>query len=356
MLPNIRKKYADAFPDLALKIIEFFHIGAASGPSGGSPKRVLDFIQTLPVDTPVGTPQPGPINEFCELLCSAGELTAAGVDQNINFMGLGNRYYSGGVLQQDPLILVWKNQYYGAIIFGFPWIYNYYTKSIIPIEHTSSISSRKSLGTSFIISNRCLLTASHCVTGAAALSVQGVAPEVVAAASIYISKSEMVDLALIEFEQPIFNDMPFIMPSEPSILDEVMAMGFPNVSGFIPSLAAERAAVSSNLTAVRGTVASTPTEIWAREPLLLITARVRGGFSGGPVLNDRGQYVGLVSRGAHNEVVLDADSAAQQYDNLGYGTVIPQTMIQSFINDINRKAFDLAKKLDTAKIEYSIFF
>jgi serine protease Do len=62
----------------------------------------------------------------------------------------------------------------------------------------------------------------------------------------------------------------------------IIALGYPDVPGFQPALAAEKAMISSRLTDARGAAASTPFEIWARAELLLVTARVRGGFSAVP--------------------------------------------------------------------------
>ena len=107
-----------------------------------------------------------------------------------------------------------------------------------------------------------------------------------------------------------------------------MALGFPDVPGLLPALAAEKALISSRLTVTRGAVASTPFEIWANAELLLITARVRGGFSGGPILNESGDYVGVIFRDPTHQSWRPFDDAIHRYDDLGYGTAIPATLPQ----------------------------
>lgn len=112
-----------------------------------------------------------------------------------------------------------------------------------------------------------------------------------------------------------------------------MALGYPDVPGFFPALAAEKAMISSRLTATKGSVASAPFEIFAKSELLLITARVRGGFSGGPILNEAGDYIGLISRDPATQFGDELDAAIHKYDTLGYGTAIPSTLIKEFLED-----------------------
>jgi serine protease Do len=352
---RVARNYAGAFPDMGIRIFEFFHISNATSDAGWAPRRIIDFIQTLPTDTEIGVPQPYIIDEMCRTLCRASLLSEAGTDARLSLMGAGNRYHAGGPIQTDPVLRDLMGQYFNCIIFGFPWIYDQLGQSVLPIAHVSRENGVSSLGTVFVTGPSTLLTASHCVTGASSLAIRDVERDALASARFYVSKSDAIDLAQIEFPGRPFEGKPPIYPEEPAILDEVMALGYPDVSGFIPALAAEKAAISAHLSAVRGTVASTPLEIWAREALLLITARVRGGFSGGPVLNEKGQYVGIVSRGAHNEVSDNAASAVHQYDNLGYGTVIPEPVIRSFLEDIGNRRLELATRLDTAHVSFSNF-
>lgn len=115
-------------------------------------------------------------------------------------------------------------------------------------------------------------------------------------------------------------------------LDEVLTLGYPDVPGFHPTIAAERANISSRLTATRGAVASKPSELWTRSEAFLITARVRGGFSGGPVLDSLGQCIGIISR---EPASYAAEPGAHRYDNLGYGTAIPATRLISMLQQID---------------------
>ena len=65
------------------------------------------------------------------------------------------------------------------------------------------------------------------------------------------------------------------------ILDEVLALGFPRIAGFHNFLTAKKANISARFTATTGEVAAYAKDIWIRENLLLITAEIKGGNSGG---------------------------------------------------------------------------
>lgn len=101
---------------------------------------------------------------------------------------------------------------------------------------------------------------------------------------------------------------------------------------------------------MRGSVASLPTELWSNTELFLITARVRGGFSGGPILDRTGQAVGVVSREPAAELTDIPD--AHRYDNAGYGTAIPASSIREMYGAIDRGD---ARPLDMTDVEFVTF-
>lgn len=143
-----------------------------------------------------------------------------------------------------------------------------------------------------------MVTALHCVSDCVGLSIKGVPASRLTEALFYSHPDTSFDLACIVFSRPVFDHLPSIPIPEQDVevLTEVMPMGYPDVPGFHPALAAEAAAISARMTALRGRVASAPTELWSNAEMFLITARVRGGFSGGPVFDRFGQAVGVVSR------------------------------------------------------------
>jgi S1-C subfamily serine protease len=239
-------------------------------------------------------------------------------------------------------------------VYGFPCIYDIYKPSILPLVHTTQ-SERASVGTSFVIGTDVLQTAAHCIDGAKRLSIRGITAAELASARFFKSANSAIDLGLIHFSALVFERLPALLADEPVLLQDVMAVGFPDVPGFLPELAAEKALISSRLTVSRGAVASTPFEIFARAELLLVTARVRGGFSGGPILNDKGDYVGVVSRDPIHQAGDPLDKAIHLYDNLGYGIAIPATLARAFTTDALRGANELSVQMDMSGTEFAEF-
>lgn len=96
-------------------------------------------------------------------------------------------------------------------------------------------------------------------------------------------------------------------------------MGYPQIPGYTCFLTAEKAVISSipekRFVATEGQIVAEAQEIWSKENLFLITAKIRGGNSGGPVINRFGNCVGIVSGKPFSE--------GSAYDDLGYGTAIP---------------------------------
>lgn len=88
--------------------------------------------------------------------------------------------------------------------------------------------------------------------------------------------------------------------------------------------AAERAAISSIPT--RGAVASLADQYLSSGvgQLMLVTARIRGGNSGGPIINSNGQVVGV----AFSEPMSEGN-----YDEMGYGVAYPISVLGQLLDD-----------------------
>lgn len=238
------------------------------------------------------------------------------------------------------------------IVFGFPVIYEELRHSVIPIIHSNS--SGNQIGSSFLRTRHTLLTAAHCIDEARTLSIRGVSADQFRQSRVAIHKNRALDLAAIKFIDPILPDVKEIELGLGSVLDEVLVLGYPNVPGFTELLAAEKASVSARIAVASGSIASSATEVFAKTSLFLITARVRGGFSGGPVINGAGLAVGLVSR---QPISAESEGAEvfTQYDNLGYGVAIPTEEIVAFLSACRDEDTEVVEFRDGAAITYQEF-
>jgi serine protease Do len=308
------------YPNLPFLLCLFFNSNQAPVSNGTmTPRSVQEFLSEYAVQRPDSGLQPFVVVEICRKMSQQGwlsEVSAGGMQ------GLGNRYLCSIRGNPADLDRPSVSRLLTCGVYGFPAVYDFYAGSVLPIVNWGR-SGDPQIGTCFVGNPRWALTASHCVTPASAFALKGVSLSELQRAQFYTHPNEAMDLALILFDAAVFSQPPIPIPeTDAEILDEVMALGFPNVPGFEPTLAAEAANIAGRLTATRGRVASKPMEIFARSELFLVTARVRGGFSGGPVLDPSGQAVGIVSR----EPAADANPGeGQQYDELGYGTAIPSS-------------------------------
>jgi serine protease Do len=109
------------------------------------------------------------------------------------------------------------------------------------------------------------------------------------------------------------------------LLDEVLTMGYPHILGFPPVLIAATAHIAASLKSTVGQVVAQEQSYLDGQQYLLISARVKGGNSGGPVIDREGKVVGVVAQ-------LSAE-AEDRLDILGYGVVTPATTLRRLLDN-----------------------
>jgi hypothetical protein len=186
----------------------------------------------------------------------------------------------------------------------------------------------QSSGTCFASSPRGLLTAAHCVSHARQIAITGLKKADLIGSRIFLARSPTVDCAFIGLPSPLLIDRQIPHWSDADLLEEVVLLGYPNIPTLLSVRIAEKANVS---TILRGAVASEVVDIFRTE-LLLITAPVRGGFSGGPVINSSGAAVGMISRQPFPQI---DQTEIQRYDATGFGLAIPRGVLARFMDAVN---------------------
>lgn len=253
--------------------------------------------------------------------------------------GMRNRY-SGFMDQmhwdnrEDPIVKEILSVKLHMLLFGFPTIYGTFQKIVYPILHVKD--GCQQLGTCFV-SEYGLITARHCLENADTIAIQGINKSELDKAEVYFHKRPEFDVAVIKI--PNFGPSIKFIPemATPTVLENVIALGFPKIAGYQNFLTAERADISARFTVTRGSVAALAEDIWLRERLVLITAKIRGGNSGGPIINEYGQVVGV----AANAPAFEGDR--RTYDDLGYGVIFPSDLI---VNEIQNQNFELNNSLN----------
>lgn len=107
-------------------------------------------------------------------------------------------------------------------------------------------------------------------------------------------------------------------------------MGFPPIPGFTEAIqVSETAIITSDLKSTIEEITGQGLYYFGNcNPHFLISARVKGGNCGGPVINRYGLAVGMIINSLQDN---------ETYDLLGYGVAISSTVIKDLITSIESK-------------------
>ena len=326
------------FPDLPRRAIQFFDVSNASAGSNGMIGRTaMEFATSVQIPNPAleSTHQMPAIHLVTAILnrmVDVGVLMRRGiVDDFINTRYL---YFRGHDQWSDIIDFV---------VYGFPSIIDAYDKSILQV--IAHCEGNQASGTCFVSSANGLLTAAHCVATAPQLEIVGLKKADLIGARIFLARSQTADCAFIGLPNPLLSDRRTPHWGDANILEDIVLLGYPNIPTLLSVRIAEKANVS---TILRGAVASKVGDIFGSE-LLLITAPVRGGFSGGPVINNSGVTVGMISRQPFPQ--LD-QSEIQRYDAAGFGLAIPRIVLAKFMEAIENNDITTIEERDQGSFEW----
>lgn len=311
------RDYDIIFPDLVYDIVNYFRASNNIKPIAN--KSILDYCMTSKFSK---TPeikgvlvQPDVVRLICENLvrkrylnCTRFGTGAMGTDANYIFLCQNDEFF---LSKPDTLVFSLN-----CMAYGFPYIYESFKNDVLPVV-VKDQKGDVTMGTCFRFSTG-ILTAKHCLE-AAEVSIGGYTVEQLQKYATFISRNPNIDLAYIELQEHSR-----FVPGDANVLDEVLVMGYPKIPMFNAFCAAERAAISSIPT--RGAVASLADQYLSPSvgPLMLVTARIRGGNSGGPIINSNGQVVGV----AFSEPMSEGN-----YDEMGYGVAYPISVLGQLLED-----------------------
>jgi serine protease Do len=160
-------------------------------------------------------------------------------------------------------------------------------------------------GSGFVFYTGVALTARHCIEDMAHVSIWGWSPAMNPLRKIEVYPPPFSDIALLTFEKPRRAPVapPGFLVEPASVLDRVMSMGYPPIPGF-----------DSFLVTSVGEIVGAEKATLDKNDYFLLSARVKGGNSGGPVVSERGSAVGIVSATPSDGNALEA---------FGYGLAFP---------------------------------
>lgn len=303
------RDYDQLFPELVYDILNYFRSNNSIKPI--AQKSVIDYCANSRFND--YTPdhniiQPDVVNLICKILEKKGVLGCINAGRglsksNANYLFMPND--EADFVKKSPNTVFLLN----CMTYGFHFIYSSYRKYVLPVVVKKN--NKNSMGTCFRL-GKGIVTAKHCLD-ADEVYIPQYAAEKLNKCPIIVSADSDIDMAYIELEE----SAPLVI-DETQVLDEVLVMGYPKIPMFFDFCAGERATISSIPT--RGAVASLADQYISRSagPLMLVTARVRGGNSGGPVIDAKGAVVGM----AFSEPMAQGD-----YDEMGYGVAYPISVL-----------------------------
>lgn len=311
--------YDKNYPELIVDIIKYFDISHGID----NERTILNFCIATGIQKENSIQykyNPNVVNRICQKLCRKNQMF---VLQRDGGLGLENRYAT--IIHDEEIINKKSIQiYFNSLVYGFEYIYNLYKDIVVPLVWEKE-NGDPSLGTGFKIWGG-IATARHCIEDPKTLSIKGYSVEELVNSKIYVSDNPNLDIAFIDVGR---KEEISALADDGKVLQDVLTLGYPKIPTFTDFLTAEKATISSKadvrLTPTKGSITAFGTDYFAKTELMLITAKICGGNSGGPVINEEGSVVGISCR------IPNYEGDIGDYDNLGYGIVVPIKYLSEII-------------------------
>ena len=274
------------------------------------------------------------ISKICNFMVGKGLLLKTCSNP---IMCVQERFVSVPLTNFTPVEEVERDLEYGCFDFecnGFFSIYDSFKKSVVPIVGEKA-NKDPDIGTAYYIGDNLFVTAAHCITGLKRFNLL-IENKPITLEEVWFADGidpDIYDLAIVKAGENV--NLPPFMLDESSVLDSVLAMGYPPIPGIDAVLVSEKASISTDLQQLMtktstGQVVAVKTSYMSKMEYFIINARVKGGNSGGPVINKIGKVVGTIF-----QLPMDSQggSAGGRYDIMGFGVCFPSKYTNLLINN-----------------------
>lgn len=288
---------------LASKIVQFFS-GLDFTERNGA-KTLENFFEKYGLMECIDI---GDVVHVCKTLCTKNILVEIGtrgdrfIEKTYYTRSFSEKSYEYGVFE--------------SLAYGFSWIRENFSHSVLPVI-VSNLDGEEDIGSGFFVGNvNTFFTARHVVENMN--SIQIGKGNLYTVKNIRVSKNEKLDVACL-LVGPSSGNMgikPFQVTKDVDVLTEVMSMGFPPIPGFEDIQVCDVSHINSEVKVSQGTIVANSKSYLSGLSCLLINARVKGGNSGGPIVDEMGYVCGILSN-----MPMDSHKLGE-LDSLGYGVAL----------------------------------
>lgn len=322
---SVRDVLPQLFPGVMLKFFNLTPINTVSkeqkieaGKSYELPSySIFDFLSTLKRENLYN---PKYLNQYhntalkiVNKLVSEGLLSPIGENSGIFQKYRGNGYDASKAAYG----------YYDFLVFGFPEIRYHFDEAIRPIIVKKKSTGDTRIGTGFAIyfnSKQYFITAKHCLPSKHNIHFNPFLPnEKSSPSSIFITKNDKIDIAIMEFSEHTLLSNKFFEIDNPFLLDKIMITGYPPLAGTTDAI---KVSTTGEITAISETY-------WHTDKQIYVSAKVKGGSSGSPVIAENGRVVGVII-----ETLRDIQNPDLP-DEMGLGVALSSESIAKLLNSIN---------------------
>lgn len=231
---------------------------------------------------------------------------------------LGNRYWAVNFSERRAA--------YGEYEFvanGFAAIANALSPAVLPVIVTDN-KGNEDCGTAFFAGNgNTLFTARHVVEGMKEVRIPTPSGQPLKILKVLFHPDPSLDVAVISVDSHTIHNLKPLQTSRGSVLDDVLCVGYPPIPGFESVKSFEKAEINSSIRRSTGQIVGDEKSYLDDTRYFLLNTAVKGGSSGGPVINAKGYVVGMLIAKPAN---LNGTGSIEMH---GFGIAIPsESMIQ----------------------------
>ncbi|THF88453.1 trypsin-like peptidase domain-containing protein [Deinococcus sp. KSM4-11] len=287
-------------------------------------KTVADFIQANAIE---------PVEDTLHYEVMCNRLVREGLLFLMGYRNLG-MFYLGQYVSHDYKIDIAEYGGYTMFMKGFKFIRDYFAESVVPIEiiYKNPKEFIGGQGTAFYIGKGRFVTAKHVIRDSRLFKLK-VKGDVHRVNRIILDNNANFDFAILEVSPSDVEGLPFLRLAEGQVLEEIIAMGYPRINNV----------KGDPLITSSGQIVGT-SEVSNRSSMHIVNCKIKGGHSGGPIVNRFGQAVGIIT----NDELSDNQEAS-------FGLTIPVNKLTSLLKSRDRVERNVQKEDEWNKVDIGIY-